>query len=101
MIRVFSASSGISTAVKRLTFRPSRSSPPPATRMLRTHWEWPRAETRYRSPSKVWVLTGMRCIWPLLRPRTDSSAEPIRLKPCRASQPTTLLKRLAVALARR
>ena len=61
--------------------------------MLRTHWEWPRAETRYRVPSYVCGLTGMRCMVPLLRPRTDISAVPAMLSPCRASHPMTLLRR--------
>ncbi len=65
--------------------------------MLRTHWECPRAETRYWAPLYTWGLTGMRCIRPLLR-RPDISAVPARLNPCRASRPMTLLKRTVIGL---
>ena len=70
------SSAGSSVAVNFSTRRPTRNSPPPATRMLRTHCVFPRGEIRYRSPSRVSGFTGVVRHSPDLRPRTASTREP-------------------------
>jgi hypothetical protein len=86
-IGIFSASS-TSVATNPSVRRPTRSSPVPATRRLRTHWVWPRGATRNRSPSTVRRLTGVVRHSPVVRPRTRSSRDPHTLTPARVSSAT-------------
>ena len=91
MIAGFS-SSGSSCALKSWARRPTSRRPAPLARRLRTQWVCPRAATRYRVPSTVNRLTGVRRGSPLLRPRTSSTRDPATLTPARVSSATAGLK---------
>jgi hypothetical protein len=76
--------------------RPSRSSPSPAARRLRTHCVCLRGATRYLLPPNVKTLTGVRRGSPVFRPRTSRMREPQTLSPPCVSAATTLLKTFRV-----
>ena len=53
----------------------------PAERALRTQSESPRAETRYRLPSRSSASTGNEIVRPLFRPRTSRTKKCPRISP--------------------